>query len=235
MVKYCSCSLDKDLHDMKINYLTITEDNDPFGLNFLNSTTHQDQSGLLITNDPKKENVGIYYFKFFDNSKLIYVNWLNWIHQISDSINNSYNLIKKVNDNYKDHIVHKSDIHCFSGLYPLLMHLPHNYIGNISTMSFYDIFRIFCNRKDNDRISKDYSRNVYSRLKTSINEEFHVKNMTIFDLMKNSEFINLKNDDDILLKKTQLKDNIIINDYQDKTLEIILDQYYNINKNNDPS
>jgi hypothetical protein len=218
---------------MKINYLTITEDNDPFGLDFFKRNTNQDQSGLIITNDSNKENIGIYYFKFFDNDKtLIYVNWLNWIHKISSSLDGSYNIIKNVNDNYKDHLIHKSDIHCFIGLYPLLMHLPNNYIGNISTMSFYDIFRIFCNRKDNEYISKDYSRNIYSRLKTSINEEFNLKNMTIFDLMKSSEFINIKNDEDILLKKTKIKNNIIINDYKDKTLEIILDQYYSFNKNN---
>ena len=232
MVKYCSCTLDKDLHDMKIHYLIITEDNDPFGLDFFNNPNHQDQSGLIITNDSKRENVGMYYFKLFDKDKtLIYVNWLNWIHKIAHSIDKSYNLIKDVNNKYENHIIQKSDINCFLGLYPLLMHLPHNHVGNISTMSFYDIFRIFCNRKDNNHISKDYSRNIYSRLKTSVNEEFNLKNMTIFDLMKNSNFVNLKNDDDILLKKTQIKNNIIINDYQDKTLEIILDQYYSINKN----
>jgi hypothetical protein len=210
---------------MKINFVSLTG-KAPLELSTIVNNNLDYQSGILITNKDDKQQVLFYYFKLF-NTNLVYVNWLDWIHKISQSMNSGYQLIKDLNNKHKDDIISKSDIHCFNGLYPLLMHIPHNYIGNISTLAFYDIFRIFCNRRDNDTISKDYSRNVYSRLKTSINEEFNLKNMSLFELMQYSkELIKFNNTDQVSLKKTNLKEPIVIKNYQDTMLDIILEQYY---------
>ena len=210
---------------MKINCIPIKNNGD-IESNFTTKKILDYKSGIFINNKKEDNQIVIYYFKVFEDN-LLYANWLDWIHKISQSMNNGYNMMKDTNNLHKDNLTTKSDIHCFKALFPLLMHMPHNYINNISTMAFYDIFRIFCNRRDNDTITKDYARNIYSRLKTSIHEEFNLKNMNLFDLMQNhNKLIKFDTLDDIGLQNTKLKEPIIIENYKDDMLDIILKQYH---------
>lgn len=187
-------------------------------------------TGLLFKNHKSKSNINtlqVIYLNVTKNTNtynIKFVNWLNWLNKLYNSSENAYNLITKMNNKDLLDFNKLSDIYAFNALYPLLMHIPLNHINNISGTAFYDILRNFINRKNNDVINKDYARNVYSRLKTSIREETGISNMLVSDILKNEQLLNLTSPQNLCIANTQLTKNQLFLEYNDEILDLLLNK-----------
>jgi hypothetical protein len=186
----------------------------------------QKKSVIILTNNIFQQKIVpdaifILYLtleKITNNYVINIVNWLNWLHNINKSIEYSYAFIKKFNQTTcKSRFKRISDIHCFKALQPLLMHMPHKF--KINPLSIYDIMHLFV-KKDTDKIiSKDYSRNVLSRLQTSLRKEIGLNNVEIIDLIKDDELLIIKQKNQICISNTVLHEDMIFFVEGDKLLE----------------
>ena len=226
---FASCYLHNQLNpEVNINEtLQVNLTNELYNINLENNSV------LLIRNAPLPTSQDFLNFLYIRITKqenlyqLKITNWLNWLHQLYTSMDAGYSLMTNINNSHNNLILEKiSDIYCFNALYPLLMHMPRKHISCIDSSAFYDVFRIFVNRKNNNEVSKDYSRNIYSRLKTSIKEETGMSNMHVADIMRQNSLLNCSNSNGITMKHTKTTENILIPEFNDNLLNMFLDNLH---------
>ena len=151
-----------------------------------------------------------------------FTNWLNWIHGISGSLENSYSLITEFNDNTKKtEFTTISDAACFKALYPLLSYLPNKSSNGISQASLFDILRVFVRLRETN-FSRDYARNVYSRVRTSLRKEYGHDYIDVIDLIKNNDLVNINYGSERLIPNTILASNIMYPIEQDNFLLTVI-------------
>jgi hypothetical protein len=153
------------------------------------------------------------------------VNWLNWIWLLNSSLNNGYNLITSMDESkYRQKIRQLFEMYWFKALSPLLMHIPNGFIGMINSWAFFDILKIFNNKRGKNVFSKDYNRDMISRIRHSIRRnkglEMHID---VCDILKDNMLINLKYDNELFIPHSVLEEDIVLVANKDMLLEDILD------------
>ena len=140
---------------------------------FKNISIHdRTHSGLLLIYVKVSRIHDEYYFEM--------VNWIAWLQHIHKSLENGYLCISEFNNNkYSKNFRTISDIYCLKALHPLLSHIPSQYFEFINQNSLYNVMRSFIKLRKNkivreNKRPKDFARNVYSRIHTSIKEEFGI-------------------------------------------------------------
>ena len=150
-------------------------------------------------------------------------NWLNWLHNISASLENSYALMSEFNNNVR----HKdfgaiSDASCYKALYPLLAYLPNRLSSGVASISLFQIMRVFVKLRDIN-YTRDYARNIYSRVRTSLKKEYGYNYTDAIDLIKDNELVKINFDGDILIPNTTLDTNMMYPIAHDTFLLSIID------------
>ena len=158
------------------------------------------------------------------------VNWLNWLHNIVNSMEYGYGLIKDFNDTMSKNIFTKiSDASCYKALYPLATYIPRKLSNGISQLSLFEIMRIFIKQRNELKYSRDYARNIYSRIRTNLKQEYGLYSMDIIDLLKNDNIVNIKFGDQICIPRTILAKNITVLVEHDALLILLINKLCPIN------
>ena len=151
------------------------------------------------------------------------INWLNWIHNISGSLENSYALMSKFNNNTKrSHFSKTSDAACYKALYPILTFLPKKSSNGLTNISLFEILRVFVKSRK-IKFTRDFARNVYSRIRTNLKFEYNIDHVDAIQIIKNKELVNIEYKGQINIPNTVLKKNIIQEIDNDKFLLSIID------------
>jgi hypothetical protein len=200
----------KFLHEMQIG------DKKSFMLFYnskINLATHN--NSILIMYTLVEKNDSHYVIRI--------INWLNYIHGISNSLEIGYSLMSKFNDSTRKTEFSKiSDASCYKALYPLVTYLPRKSSNGVSQISLYEIMRVFVKLRDM-QYSRDYARNVYSRIRTNLKQEYNLENTDVIDLIKNEEILNINFNGEIHIPYTTLVKNIILLIEHDYMLLSIID------------
>ena len=102
-----------------------------------------------------------------------------------------------------------SDAACYKALYPLLTYLPNKSSNGVNQISLYEVMRVFMQLRDMN-YSRDYSRNINSRIRTSLKKDYGHNHSDAIDVIKNQSLLNINFDGEILIPNTVLANNIII-------------------------
>ncbi len=169
---------------------------------------------MLIKNYAKVEHSLIFlYMKVtkIDTGYIIgMVNWLNWIHQLYASVTSGYSFVSDLSTHItKKDFVKISDASCFKALYPLVTHVPSKFVYGINQYIVFDIMNLFVRQRSNEKCTKDYIRNVYSRLKTNLRKDYNLEGMDVIDTLFNDDFLNIRDGDNIYIPKTYLISDVI--------------------------
>jgi len=187
-------------------------------------------NNIVIRNIPM---LSYYYYKFTCNSNNTYniqiVNWLNWLHNIYQSMDIAYHKMLTLTDNNTISPIMSSDIHSFNGLFPLLMHNPSSHIHKIKPSAFHAILRKFINRRNTEYMTKDYAQYTYKRLETSIREQTGHFLMAVPELMRQRDVLNFRHNGEIYIPKTAIAEDITISDFHDPFLNFYLSSLFNTN------
>lgn len=137
-------------------------------------------------------------------------NWLNWLHNVRSSLENSYLAMSEFNNTVNQNDFNKiSDAACYKALYPLLTYLPNKSSNGVNQISLYEVMRVFMQLRDMN-YSRDYSRNINSRIRTSLKKDYGHNHSDAIDVIKNQSLLNIDFDGEILIPNTVLANNIII-------------------------
>lgn len=155
-----------------------------------------------------------------------FANWLNWLWQLNFSLNNSYNMITGMDEvRYKKKIRELLEMYWFKALSPLLMHIPNGFIGMINAWAFFDILKIFNNKRGKNIFSKDYNRDTISRIRHSIKRNKGLNaHIDVSDILKDNMLINLKYNNELFIPHSILEEDIIL--IADK--DLLLENIFNI-------
>lgn len=190
------------------------------------------QSFMLLRNNTinnaKQNNALLFLYAIVEKSTRGYsirlVNWLNWIHNIHASLEHSYSFVSELNNTVeKDDFAQISDASCFKAFYPLVTYVPDKFRSGINRGVLFDIMHLFVKQRHDDKLTKDYQRNVYSRVRTSLKKDFNLDAVDIADLVKNDKFVTLKYGDDIHIPNTTITKNISQPVPHDKLLLSVMD------------
>jgi hypothetical protein len=195
------------------------------------------QSCLTVNNNTinKTPMLSYYYCTFSHNNNNTYtiqiINWLNWLHNLYQSMDIGYHKILALTDNNTILPTTSSDIHSFNGLLPLLMHNPSSHIHKIKPSAFHAILRKFMNRKNSEHMSKYYAQYTYKRLTTSIREQTGCFLMEVAELMKHRDILNFRYNGEIYIPNTIIKQDLLINDFHDPFLSFYLSSLLSTSSN----
>jgi len=206
----------------------------------LNDLCDDEQESLLIfrnhcLNGVVEPLVAILYMTIVREVDAIVIrlaNWLNWIWQLNSSLNNNYNIITSMDESkYKTKFRMLLEMYWFKALSPLLMHIPNGFIGIVNAWAFFDILKIFNNKRGENIFSKDYNRDTISRIRHSIRRtkgfEAHID---VSDILKDNMLVNLKYNNELFIPYSILDEDIILVANRDMLLEDILDTFVDRNK-----
>lgn len=188
--------------------------------------TNQISSLVLIKNII--ENGGImflylYIVKHEDFYTIRIINWLNWVHHLYESFGKSYNFVSNLNNELnKDNFVSISDASCFKALYPLITHVPYKFVYGINQGVLFDIMHLFVKQRDEDKFTKDYARNIYSRLRTNLKKEFEIENVDMMTIIQNEELLKIKANGEIFIPRVQLKKDMLCQIESDSFLDNLI-------------
>ena len=159
-----------------------------------------------------------------NNYYTIYLtNWLNWLHGVSGALESGYSLISKLNDKMsQSDFSSLSDAACYKALNPLLSYLPNKLSNSVTQFSLFEVMRIFIKQRE-IIFTRDYARNVYSRIRTNLRKEYGHNYNDVVDLIKTDSLINIRFNDEILIPNTTLVSNIIYPTVHDDFLLSIID------------
>lgn len=190
----------------------------------------KDKTTLLVRNhvisrtETEKTAIVMLYSRiiYVDDCYIIKMaNFLNWIYNITNSKESSYNTMVDLNKLLnKTNFESRSNATCFKALYPLLLHNSSNY--KVNNLAIYDTMRNFVGRKDNEEYEKDYPRKVISRIKTSLKRDFGLIDMELKDLVRNNKLINIYYKGDICIPNTKLNHNIVFSAHNDQLLNYMM-------------
>ena len=227
-ISQCKLDLTADIIDFNQNFSKLfdiqTETKvsfmSHFNLNtdFLNDIKSGDKKSYILfyntkINKTTEDNaISLFYVivEKNDNSyRICLTNWLNWIHNINASLDSGYSMMSKFNDTFnKTDFNRISDSACYKALYPLLTFLPKQSSTVVGQMNLFKIMRVFVKLREIN-YSRDYARNVYSRIRTSLKKEYGYDYTDAIDLIKNKEMLNINYNGEILIPNTTLVSNII--------------------------
>lgn len=208
--------------------------NDVFPHNFakilLNTNSKKINSAMLVQN--KNDHDSIDYAVMFlylnvtktkDSYFLRIVNWLNWVHNIYKSFEHSYQFISSLGSVIKKKDFCKiSDASCFKAMYPLITFVPNKFIYGINHGVLFDIMSLFIKQRDGEKFTKDYTRNIYSRLRTNLRKEFQLENIEMLDIIQDDQLLSIKINDEIQIPKTMLKNSIAARINNDTFLDMVI-------------
>jgi hypothetical protein len=152
-------------------------------------------------------------------------NWLNWIWQLNSSLNNGYNMITSMDESkHKKKIRQLLEMYWFKALSPLLMHIPNGFIGMINSWAFFDILKIFNNKRGENIFSKDYNRDTISRIRHYIKRSKGLDaHIDVTDILKDNMLINLTYNNELFIPHSVLEEDIVLVADKDMLLDDILD------------
>ena len=234
-ISYCKLDLTANIIDFDQNFSTLFHFQKETKISFLSYfnldqtfldqiKTREKKSFILFCNtkinDASQKNALLLMYVVVEKSNCYYTihltNWLNWIHGIAGSLENGFLFISKFNDisNQKDFNT-ISDAACYKAFSPLLSYLPNKYRNGTTQFSLFEVMRVFVKLREMN-FSRDYARNIYSRIRTSLKKEYGHNYNDAVDLIKNEELVNINFDGEILIPNTTLVSNMIFptaNDY----------------------
>jgi hypothetical protein len=192
-----------------------------------------DQKSLLVFRNHRLSGVveplvSIIYVTVTKEDDVIVIrmaNWLNWIWQINSSLNKGYNMITNMDESrHRKKIRQLLEMYWFKALSPLLMHIPNGFIGMINSWAFFDILKIFNNKRGENIFSKDYNRDTISRIRHSIKKDHGLgAHIEVSDILKDNMLINLKYNNELFIPHSVLEEDIVLVADKDILLEDILD------------
>jgi hypothetical protein len=173
------------------------------------------QQGLLVIYLNVRKVANEYYFEM--------VNWITWLHYIHQSLDGGYSCINKFHDSGQiNHFKEISDIYCLKALHPLLLHIPNQHFEFINGHSLYNVMRNFIKSHKNKK-TKDYSRNAYSRINTSIKEEFGIIHYHhSLGLFLNKPIVDCIRNGEMCIPNTSLHNELLIPINRDYLLEHLI-------------
>lgn len=158
---------------------------------------------------------------------LRFSNWINWLHNLNGALNNNYLTMSQMGETCdKSAIESISEAHSFKALYPLLAHIPTDYLGLIGSSAYFNILRIFNKKRGDISYSKDYNRDTLSRIKHALKKDFGVTNIDITNIIKYDQLVNLKFQTELLIPHTSLNNNIVVSPVRDLFLEGFMERYH---------
>lgn len=152
------------------------------------------------------------------------VNWLNWLHGIDNSLEHGYTCISKLKFGSSKLFVKSSIASTFKALYPLIAHIPQKFNGGIFPSTIAKRMQLFALKPSLNGYSRDYARNIYSRIKTNLEKEYDQDHVDVIDLIDNNErLLNIVLDDEVSIPHTELTKNIMVNnEFSDILLDSII-------------
>ena len=149
-------------------------------------------------------------------------NWLNWLHNINQSLDVGYDCISMLNRNkHQDLFTYNSESACFKALYPIMAHTPTKKFISIKPQMLLPVANIFLKSKKVNH-SKDYGRNLLSRITNSVIKKSGIKKFSLVDILTDDQFVNLNDKDSLVIADTKLRDDILIDVDSDLLLNFIL-------------
>lgn len=179
---------------------------------------------LDSVNEPLVSAIYLSIYRDSDSVIVKMVNWLNWINLINLSLDNGYSAISKIDETkYRKNIRQLIEIYWFKGLSPLLMHIPSGLIGLVSSWAFFDILKLFNNKRGKNYYSKDYNRDTISRVCGKIKRETkRESHLEVGEVITNDSLVNLRYNKQLFIPYSILNENIIVFPEPDILLEDIL-------------
>ena len=176
----------------------------------------QTKSIILIRNnqDPKGSEKALFFLyavvsKTKDEYLIRIVNWLNWVHNLYGSFSKSYSLVSNLDAIVKkDNFSQISDASCFKAMYPLLTHVPDKFVYGINQGILFEIMHFFVRHRNEKSFTKDYSRNIYSRIRTNLKQDFNIDNTEIIEILHDDKLLNIKHEDNIHIPKTAVNTSV---------------------------
>ncbi len=162
----------------------------------------------------------VYVTKKIDGYNFRFVNWLELVHSMHDSLNWAHNLLTTYNNKFVN-VKSSVDVYAFKALYPIVAHKYNDGIYGLSNDNIYSILRCVINIKP--RFSKDYKNNVYERLTTSMKKEANNKYVDIYDLMKPSSGLDIKcKSSGICIPRLILSENYLFSVHEDNLATYVM-------------
>lgn len=199
------------------NLLDIAADLPTNIMDFLNEvSTNEMKSMIIIKNNSNligNECSVLFLYaavvKTIDSYIIRMVNWLNWIHQLHDSFSQSYSFVSGLNNVMsKDNFMQISDASCFKAMYPLITHVPSKFFYGVNQGVLFDIMHLFIRQRNGEKFTKDYSRNIYSRLRTNLRKDFNLENVELADVISDDQLLSIKDGNDIQIPRTAVIESI---------------------------
>jgi hypothetical protein len=104
------------------------------------------------------------------------------------------------------------------------MHIPNGFIGMINSWAFFDILKIFNNKRGENVFSKDYNRDMISRIRHSLKRKNGLKaHVDVGEILKDNMLINLKYNNELFIPHSVLDEDIVLVADKDMLLEDVLD------------
>ncbi|MBP9742264.1 MAG: hypothetical protein KBD37_02800 [Burkholderiales bacterium] len=152
------------------------------------------------------------------------VNWLNWLHGIDYSLEGGYACVNEIKF-VTSKLFNKLSIAAgFKSLYPLIAHVPQKFNGGIFPSAIAEIMQLFALKPKADHYSRDYARNIYSRIKTNLKQEYNQEYVDVIDLIHDNELLNIILEDEVSILNTELTKNLMLrNNHSDILLDSIID------------
>lgn len=153
------------------------------------------------------------------------INLLNWVHGLTNSMENAYTIISKFNDNMDNSKFSKiSDASCYKALYPLASYTPRKFSNTINRVSLFEIMRVFIRQRSGTaKYSRCYFRNTQSRIKTNLKKEYNLNYVEIMDLIKNDKLLNISFNGELCMPNTLLIQDVILSVNHDVLLNSIIE------------
>ncbi len=163
--------------------------------------------------------------RYKDHYTVKIINWLNWLYGVHHTLESAYKCINKFNhETAKQPFAKLSVASGFKALYPLITHIPLKFNGGIFPSAMAEIMQAFAIKRKTNYYSRDYARNIYSRIKTDLKNEYNLEYVDAIDLIHNNDLLNIVFDDEVSLANTELVHNLIFsNEYPDGLLNTIIE------------
>jgi len=205
----------------------------PMSISFLNTLLSQAKEekytrALIFKNLPDKNALILLYFVIEEvdgGYSIKFINWLNWINNIYNSLESNYITISNLDYAYfRSKIKLLTETNWFRTLLPLLMHIPKNFVSLINSRAFFDIMKVFSNKRNNE-YSKDYNRDTLSRIKNWVKKDTGISSIDIKMLIDNDFLINIIDDDQLIVRNNLLTEDLVIFPEKDQLLECLIRNY----------
>ena len=194
-------------------------------------STKESVSFMLLYNNHMKPNNSPALFVFYvyvakktDGYEFTFVNWLELVHSMHDSLNWAYNQLTTYNNKFVN-VKSSVDVYAFKALYPIVAHRYNCGLLGLSNESIYSTLRCVINVKP--RFSKDYKDNVYERLVTSMKKEIKDSYVDIHDLLKAESGLDIVCESSgICIPHLILSENYLFSTHENNLANYVIKSHY---------